>query len=237
MLNLKNLDKVFQNANSFIKTIESNSFSLNSLYSNIHLFYLKLENLTSEGNIYSEKFSECFSRKFFSFVDNGFVLVCFLLTPKGLKYFRDLDKDCQFVHILYTTTRKSFRVLCTTFNLDFIVGDVLFNLYLTSSLEIISENPYTYWENFSKMVLISNNSFTGDAISDVKRKELIGQNICTDILVEVAKRSLEFATAEASAERVFCYVRNLIGDFRGNMGSELIEALVRIKMQEADEGF
>jgi hypothetical protein len=108
--------------------------------------------------------------------------------------------------------------------------DDLFRFYIWE-METVEMSATDYWAKFPSHVPLRE-------ARTIEEEQLRKANIydedsgcaSTASLVELGQRMAVFPATECACERLFCHLRNLIGDFRQSMSSATLRNLVRIRL-------
>jgi hypothetical protein len=206
-LDFVRLNEVVAIFRRFIKSAEGNSVS----YSNIFPMLEKL--MTDLGALRANKHAEALinavSRRFSGTTDVNIIFTCFLVTPIGKRYHSAVARPSEFAASMETMWKKGVVTLSKTFYYDIAQMISLFQDYLDNRRQFHSVKDL--------------------CMNWPRRLSIAGQRHDTNSFVDLVKRVEAFPATECACERLFCQLRNLVGDFRHQMSDSMIVDLLVIK--------
>jgi hypothetical protein len=206
-LDFAKLNEVITVFRPFIKSAEGNSVP----YSNIFPMLEKL--MANFGAVRENKHAKTLrnagSRRFSETTDVNILFICFLVTPIGKRYYSAVTRSSEFAVSMETMWKKGVVTLSRVFYYDVAQMISLFQDYL--------DNPRQF------------HSVKGLCTSWPRRVSIAGQQHDTDSFVNLVKGIEAFPATECACERLFCQLRNLVGDFRYQMSDSVIVDLLVIK--------
>jgi hypothetical protein len=191
-LDFARLNEVMAVFKRFIKSAEGNSVS----YSNIFPMLEKLmANLGAvRANKHAKALMNAVSRRFAETTDVNIIFTYFLVTPIGKTYYSAVTRPSEFAASMETMWKKGIVTLSKAFHYDVAQVISLFQDYL--------DNPRQFHS-------------VKDLCTDWPRRvSIAGQQHDTASFVDLVKRMEAFPAIEYACERLFCQLRNLVGDFR-----------------------
>jgi hypothetical protein len=199
-LDFARLNEVMTVFRRFIKSAEGNSVS----YSNIYPISEKLmANLGAlRANKHAKVLMNAVSRRFSETTNVNIISACFLVTPIGTTYYSAVTPPSEFAASMETIWKKGVVTLSKAFHYDVVQMISLFQDYLDNPRQLHSvKNLCTNWP---------------------QQISITGQQHDTDSFVDLVKRIETFPATECACERLFCQLRNLVGDFRHQMSDSMI---------------
>jgi hypothetical protein len=161
------------------------------------------------ANKHAEALMNAVSRRFSETTDVNRIFTCFLVTPIGKRYYSTIPKPSEFAVSMETMWKKGVVTLSKAFHYDVAQMICLFQDYLDNPRQFHSvKDLCTNWP---------------------RRVSMAGQQQDTDSFVDLVKRIEAFPATECVCERLFCQLRNLVGDFRHQMSDSMIIDLLVIK--------
>jgi hypothetical protein len=154
----------------------------------------------------------------------------YLLTASGHQHFRDSQNDQQYTDFLLSNAEVGLQTMATVFDIDYDAVLEVFHFYLSSMPIRPSGIPHE-WDNFPPFLEIRSPR-TQDESDRRQAGELSLATGCTPTaaFVEIGQRMATFPATECCCERLFCNVRNVVGDFRHAMKPETLRDLMTIRM-------
>jgi hypothetical protein len=206
-LDFARLNEVMAVFRRFINFAQDNSVS----YSNIFPMLEKLmANLGAvRANKHSEAFMNAVSRGLSETMDVNIIFTCFLVTPIRKTYYNAVRRPSEFAASMETMWKKVVVTLSKAFHYDVTQMISLFQDYL--------DNPRLF------------HSVKDLCIYWPRRVSIAGQQHDTDSFVDLVKRIEALPATEYVCERLFCQLRNLVGDFRRQMSDSMIVDLLMIE--------
>jgi hypothetical protein len=206
-LDFARMNKVMAVFILFITSAEGNSVS----YSNIFPMLEKL--MANFGALHANKHAEAFmnavSRRFSETTDVNIIFTCLLVTPIGQRYYSVVTRSSEFAASMETMWKNGVVTVSKAFHCDAAHIISLFQDYLDNPRQFHSvKDLCTNWP---------------------RRVSMAGQQHDTDSFVDLVKRIEAFPATECACERLFCQLRNLVGDFRHQMSDSMIVDLLVIE--------
>jgi hypothetical protein len=206
-LDFARLNEVMAVFRQFIKSAEGNHVS----YSNILPMLEKL--MASFGPLRANKHAEALmkavSRRFSEAMDANIIFTCFLVRPIGKRHYSVVTRSSKFAASMKTIWKRGVVTLSKAFSYEIARITSLFQDYLDNPRQFHSmKDLCTYWP---------------------RRVSVGSQQHDTDSFVDLVKRLEAFPATECACERLFCQLRNLVGDFRHQMSHSMIADLLVIK--------
>jgi hypothetical protein len=209
-LDFARLNEVMAVFRRFIKSAEGNSVSYSSIF-------LMLEKLMADlgalrANKHAEALMNAVSRRFSETTDMNILFTCFLVTPIGKRYYSAVTRPSQFAASMETMWKKGVVTLSKAFHYDVAQMISLFQIYLDNPRQFHSvKDLYTNWP---------------------WRVSMAGQQHDTDSFVDLVKRMDALPARECACEKLFCQLRNLVGDLprqiSNSMSADLLVTKTRI---------
>jgi hypothetical protein len=209
-LHIPDLAQVFTIFTAFLFRLESNSAVYSQVFPTFAHALSEFEHLPN--NRYRSRASLCLCGRFGRTADFSHIVAIYLLSPVGRKHIRESVRTSFYAGWMESFAREGIRSLCAIFHIE---SDNVIDLFLHYLWEMGPETMPTreFWAHFPKFVTLRESGCTSAAS-----------------LIELGERMAEFPATECSCERIFCQVRNLVGDFRQHMKSGTLRDLVRIRM-------
>jgi hypothetical protein len=161
------------------------------------------------ANKHAEALMNAASRRFSETTDVNIIFTCFLVTPIKKTYYSAVTRPSEFAASMETMWKKGVVTLSKAFHYDVAQIISFFQDYLDNPRQFHSvKNLYTNWPG---------------------RVYIAGQQHDTDSFVDLVKRIEAFPATECACERLFCQLRNLVGDFRHQMSDPMIVEPLVIK--------
>jgi hypothetical protein len=167
----------------------------------------------------------------FIFWNFSHIVATYLLSPRGHDHLRTVGKDSEYGRFLQQWAMTGLTSLCTIFKIPNCAVLELFDYYVWK-MDMGDVTTDALWANFPEYVPIHDPKTVHE--QNLRHKGIfIPESGCTqtDALVELGKRMAAFPATECTCERLFCNVRNLIGDFRQSMKAGTLRDLLCIRMQ------
>jgi hypothetical protein len=206
-LNFVTLNKVITIFKRFIKSAEGNFVSDSHIFPMLEKLMANLGAL--RANKHTEALMNAVSRRFSETTDVNIIFTCFLVMPIRKTYYSAVTRPSEFAASMETMWKKGVVTLSKAFHYDVAQMISLFQDYLNNPRQFHSvKDLCTYWP---------------------RRVSIAGQQHDTDSFVDFVKRIEDFPATECACERLFCQLRNLVGDFRHQMSDSMIADLLVIK--------
>jgi hypothetical protein len=209
------LNQVMNSCEKFLKKVEANQTS----YFDIFLFFrdllLDLVHLSSRYNRHSMLLFHAMLNRFKTTTDLSMLFTCFAFTEAGRLYYNSVGTGSDVHNALNVMIQAGMKTLSSIFQYNEACVQSLFSHYLAAFADQRTyKTTEKFWDEYPKSVVHNN--------TELK----------TDDLVDLARRVQRFPATEAGCERLFCNIRNLVGDFRQRMTAKTIRSLLRIRMDE-----
>jgi hypothetical protein len=198
-LDFARLNKVMAVFGWFIKSAQENSVSYSHIFPMLEKLMANLGAL--RANKHSETFMNAVSRRFSETTDMNMIFTCFLVTPIEKRYYSAVMRPIEFAASMETMWKKGVVTLSKAFHYDVAQMISLFQDYLDSQHQFHSVKELC--TNWLRLVSIA------------------GQQHDTDSFVDPVKRIDAFPATECACKRLFCQLRNLVGDFRHQMSDSM----------------
>jgi hypothetical protein len=154
------------------------------------------------ANKHAEALMNAVSRRFSETMDLNIIFTCFLVTPIGKTYYNAVTRPSEFAASMETMWKKGVVTLSKALHYNVAQMISLFQDYLDNPRQFHSvKDLCTNW---------------------LRRVSIAGQQHDTDSFVDIVKRIEAFPETECACERLFCQLRNLVGDFRHQMSDSMI---------------
>jgi hypothetical protein len=145
------------------------------------------------ANKHAEALMNAVSRRSSETTDVNIIFTCFLVMPIGKRYYSAVTRLSEFAASMETMWKKGAVTLAKAFYYDVAQMTNLFQDYLDNPRQFGSvKDLCTNWP---------------------RRVSIAGRQHDTDSFVDIVKRMEAFPATERACERLFCQLRNLIGDF------------------------
>jgi hypothetical protein len=191
----------------FIKSAEGNSVSYSNIFSLLEKLMANLDAV--RANKHAEAFINGVSRRFSETTDMNIIFACFLVTPIGKRYYSAVTRPNEFAASMERMWKNGVVTLSRAFHYDVAQMISLFQGYLDNPRQFHSvKDLCTYWP---------------------RRVSMASRQNDIDSFVVLVKRIEVFPATEWACERLFCQLRNLVGDFRHPMSDSMIVHLLVIK--------
>jgi hypothetical protein len=180
---------------------------------------------------------DAINTKFNEHVEFTTFSAAFLMTPKGIQFMRTIERDSPFSGFFYETARIGIESLAIAFRLPVSEVREHFKFMIFDGAPPIFMDPLQFWKNYSRFLPLFP-PCTSLELNLRLRGIFSPESGCTSSsnFVELGLRMLSFPASEVGCERVFCNLRNLIGDSRKNLSSDTITHLMRIRMNSIFQG-
>jgi hypothetical protein len=161
------------------------------------------------ANTHAEALRNAVSRRLSETTDVNIIFTCFLVTPIGETYYSAATRPSEFAASTETMWKTGIVTSSKAFHYDVDQMISLFQDYLDSQHQFHSvKDLCTNWP---------------------RRVSIAGQQHDTDSFVDLMKQIEASPAAECACERLYCQLRNLVGDFRHQMSDSMIVDLLVIE--------
>jgi hypothetical protein len=201
------LNEVMAVFRRFIKSAEGNSVSYSNIFPMLEKLMANLGAL--RANKHAEALMNAVLRRFSETTDVNIIFACFLVTPIGKRYYGVVMRPSEVAASMETMWKKGVATLSKALHYDVAQITSLFQDYL--------DNPC--WFHSVKELCTNWH----------RRVSMSGRQRDTDSFVDLVKRIEALPATECACERLFCQLRNLVGDFRHQMSDSMIVDLLVIK--------
>jgi hypothetical protein len=161
------------------------------------------------ANKHAKALMNAVSRRFSETTDMNIIFTCFLVTPIGKTYDSAVTRPSEFAAGMKTMWEKGVVTLSKAFHYNVAQMISLFQDYL--------DNPCQF------------HSVKDKCANWPRPVSIAGQQHDIDSFVDLVKRIKAFPATECACERLFCQLRNLVGDFRYQMSDSTIVDLLVIR--------
>jgi len=199
------LDGVLQAMAAFVARSEEDGFSLFDVFPEFETCVGSLRALQGERNPYAEAMVTKLGGRFLETHDWLSIVVSYLVTFNGWRYYQQCP-DGQIRESLTSTFKLGLSKLGAVFGSGDLASEA--EQYLHAAIP----------EDFD---LEANGGWIQTAEQGIQMSAGF---------IDLMKRMAEFPASEAGCERVFSLLRHLCGGYRWNLSSEMIQALMTIKM-------
>jgi hypothetical protein len=228
MLTITDLAQVLNLLSLLIVRIEGNSTTYNQVFPAFASAIWELEHLP--GNRYSQSVVRFLTGRLTSTTDFSWIVATYLLSPSGHHHIRQFQRYDRYPQLLEARALEGIKTLCNIFKLENRQIEHLFRFYIWE-METEETSTIQHWAHFPSYLPLRE-------ARTIEENRLRQANVfseesgCTSTapLVELGHRMAVFPATECSCERLFCNVRNLIGDFRQSVSSTTLRNLVRIRL-------
>jgi hypothetical protein len=229
-LQIRDLAIVLSIISDFIVQAEANYCVYSDVFPAFAETIAQLERFSD--NKYSRTAINCLFQRFSSTADFSHIVITFLLTPAGHAHFRRCVDRSPYQQFLREWAAQGLQSISTIFHLDQVNLIEMFEYYLWK-MEIPEISTSELWAKFPPFLPIY-------GPKNQQEEALRNSNVftpesgCTSTagLVEVGQRMAVFPASECACERLFCNIRNLVGDYRHSMSTETLRNLLRIRMNK-----
>jgi hypothetical protein len=195
----------------FLKHVEANSTSYFEVFPHLSKFLLALERLSIVRNRHAAALSQSLLRRFSSTADMTLLLACYVLTKEGLAWYKSIRRDSNEGMALKKMVCNGLETLTSSFHHDPKIVKELFEMFVETAT-FGEASTREYWSGLDPQA------------------EAGEKNVPIFPLVDIAKRVQAFAATETSCERLFCQLRNMVGDFRHRLATTTMRDLLWLRM-------
>jgi hypothetical protein len=175
----------------------------------------RLQWLESQGNGYAKDARILLLHRMTTTASFPFIVATFLLAPQGHFHITSCPRDSEYVLFLEAQAIKGLKDLSRTFKDSWPVQLVqLFKFYLWE-MPTVNVSASDFWRHFPPYLPL----YATVNLEQTERRrngEFSLASGCTPTvsLALMGMRMAAFPATETCCERLFCQIRNLIGDFR-----------------------
>jgi hypothetical protein len=214
--NFHSLAECFRVWNGLIRWTEGEEARLCLAFRRMLDSTLEFNARTANGNPYASQCCVALFVRILGTADHGQLLLAFLVTEDGIKWFRSLP-DVQFAPILpyskatvFAATYPLLSHFRTIFGADPGLFDGIWQHYLASELWTVGQPPEQFWS---------------------QRLGPWGEHhISWFPLAQTALILIRLPCSEAAVERAFSHLRYVLGTRRQSMGEDLLDAILVIRL-------
>jgi hypothetical protein len=143
-----------------------------------------------------------------------------------------VGKDSDYGRFLQQWATTGLKSLCAIFKIPDAIDLELFEYYVwkMDTQHIATES---FWEHFPMYLPLHDPKSLYE--QDLRQQGIwIPESGCTPTatLVEIGRRMAAFPATECTCERLFCNLRNLVGDFRQSMKARTLKDLLSIRVHQ-----
>jgi hypothetical protein len=159
------------------------------------------------ANKHAETLIKAVSKRFSRTTDLIIIFTCFLVTPDGRRYDSDVPRPGAFAASMEAIWNRGIAALATVFSSD-----------VAQMTHLFQNHPDHPWQFGSVMDLTANYP---------RYVSIAGQQLDTGPFSDLVKRIEAFPATKCAFEKLFCQLRNSVGDFRRQMwDSRIVDLLV-----------